>query len=329
MPESNVITFGEAMIRLAPPHNKRLEQTDTLDLEVGGAELNTAVGLARLGRSASWVTRMTDNPLGRIIGNRAREAGVRTTDILWTDRDRVGVYFLEFGAAPRPSGIVYDRANSAMAMLQPGAIDWKRIFAGATWFYVTGITAALSPSSADATLESLRLAKEAGLTTCLDPNYRAKLWSVSEAAAWLAKAIPYVDVLITNPEDIERFFKIPNADHGKAMAVAVEKYKLKAVAMTLRQVHSVWKNSVTAIGYANDKLFTTSSYEVEIVDRLGSGDAFVSGLIHGLIDGDLQKGLDYGVAMSALKHTVPGDFAWITKDEVEGLIQGGGLRIQR
>ncbi|MCE9530616.1 MAG: sugar kinase [Planctomycetes bacterium] len=326
---SQVITLGEAMIRLAPPHYRRLEQTDTLDVEIGGAELNTAVGLVRLGRSASWVSRLTSNALGRVLANRAREAGVDTDDILWTDQDRVGVYFVEFGAAPRPSSIIYDRANSAMAMLQPGMLDWKKIFAGASWLYVTGITAALSPSSSEATLEALRAAKEAGLTTCLDPNYRAKLWSVDEAAEWLNQAIKYIDVLITNPEDINRFFHIPNADNEKAMAAAVEKFKLKAIAMTLRQVHSVWKNGWTAIAYEKGKLFTTQNYEVEIVDRLGAGDAFASGLIHGLIDGDLQKGLDYGGALSALKHTIPGDLPWVTKDEVEGLLKGGGLRISR
>lgn len=325
----DVVTFGEAMIRLAPPHHKRLEQTDTLDVEIGGAELNTAVGLARLGRSAAWVSRLTDNALGRIIGNRAREAGVDTSHILWTDRDRVGVYFLEFGAAPRPSEIIYDRADSAMAKLRSGMIDWKSVFAGSKWFYVTGITAALSPGAADATLEALRLAKEAGLTTCLDPNYRAKLWGVEQAAAWLNTAVRHVDVLVTNPEDIDRFFHIPNADVAKAAAAAVERFGLKAVAMTLRQVHSVWKNSWTAVACEKGRHLTTRSYEVEIVDRLGAGDAFVSGLIHGLLDNDLQRGLDYGVALSALKHTIPGDLPWITREEVESLMQGEGLRIKR
>lgn len=324
-----ITTFGEAMIRLAPPHYKRLEQTDSLDLEIGGAELNTAVGLARLGRTVSWLSRLTDNALGRVIVNRAREAAVRTGDILWTDQDRVGVYFLEFGAAPRPSSIIYDRADSAMAKLQPGMIDWNLVFASSKWFYVTGITAALSAGAARATLEALKAARASGATTFLDPNYRAKLWSVEQAAAWLQQAIPYVDVLITNPEDIGRFFLIQSANIEQAAAAAVEKYKLQAIAMTLRQVHSVWKNSWTAIAFAKGKLLKTQSYEVEIVDRLGAGDAFVAGLIHGIIDGDLQKGLDYGVALSALKHTIPGDLPWVTKEEVEGLLKGGGLRISR
>lgn len=329
MVSSVVTTFGEAMIRLAPPHHKRLVQADALDLEIGGAELNTAVGLAHLGRPVSWVSRLTDNPLGRLIARRAHEAGASVDSILWTDQDRVGVYFVEFGAAPRPTSIVYDRAGSAMARLQPGMIDWQAIFATSRAFYVTGITAALSSSAAAATLEALKAARAAGLTTILDPNYRAKLWSVAQAAAWLNEAIAYVDVLITNPEDVARFFDVPNADVERAAAAAAEKFQLKAVAMTLRQVQTVWRNGVTAIAFERGQLFRAPSFDVEIVDRLGAGDAFAAGLIHGWLDGDLQRGLDFGVALSALKHTVPGDFPWVAKDEVENLLKGGGLRINR
>ncbi len=139
--EPIITTFGEAMIRLAPPHFQRVEQAHSFDIEIGGAELNTAVGLARLRRNVRWVTRMTDNPLGRLIANRARETGVRVDDILWTERDRVGVYFLEFGAAPRPAGILYDRVGSAMANVQPGIFTWSDLLASSKWFYVTGITA--------------------------------------------------------------------------------------------------------------------------------------------------------------------------------------------
>ncbi len=325
----DVVTFGEAMIRLTPPNFRRLEQAYSLDVEIGGAELNTAVGLARLGRKAAWVSRLTDNPLGRLIANRAREAGVSTDHVLFTDHDRVGVYFLELGAAPRPSGLVYDRADSAMAKVAPGMIDWAGVFQGAKWFYLTGITAALSPTSADAALEALRAAKTAGLTTCLDPNYRAKLWTVEQAAAWLTKAIQYVDVLVTNPEDVERFFGVAGQDMEETTAAAAKKFHLKAVAMTVRQTPSVWKNTVTAVAHAGGKFLRTSTYEVEIVDRLGAGDAFVAGLIHGLMNGDPQQGLDYGAAMGALKHTVPGDFPWLTKAEVEAAVGGAGLRIQR
>src|SRR6516164_9389561 len=140
----DVITFGEAMVRLSPPNFRRLEQARSLDLQVGGAELNTAVGLARLGHSAAWVSRLTNNPLGRLIGNRAREAGVSTEHVLWTEEDRVGVYFLEFGAAPRASSVLYDRKGAAIAGIAPGMVDWPKVFTGVKWFHVTGITPALS-----------------------------------------------------------------------------------------------------------------------------------------------------------------------------------------
>jgi|SRR5262245_14676638 len=325
----DVVTFGEAMLRLTPAHYRRLEQAYSLDVEIGGAELNTAVALTRLGRSTTWVSRLTDNPLGRLIANRAREGGVATEHILFTDANRVGVYFLEQGAAPRPSGIVYDRADSAMAHLRPGMINWQQVLAGANWFFVTGITAALSATAAAATLEALQKARAAGLTTCLDPNYRAKLWTVEGAKAWLNEAIKYVDVLVTNPEDVERFFGVTSGDLEVVAQAIVSRYNLIAVAMTLRQTPTVWRNTVTAVGFAGGKLIQAKSYDVEVVDRLGAGDAFVAGLIHGLLDGDMEKGLQYGTAMFALKHTIAGDFAWLTKAEIDGLIQGGGLRISR
>src|SRR5881227_2712942 len=177
----DVITFGEAMVRLSPPSFRRLEQTRSLDVQVGGAELNTAVGLARLGRSTSWVSRLTDNPLGRLIANHAREAGVATDHVLWTHGDRVGVYFLEFGAAPRASSVLYDRKGAAIAAIRPGMVDWAKVLQGAKWFHVTGITPALAASAAAATREALQAARSAGVSTSVDLNYRVKLWSPAEA----------------------------------------------------------------------------------------------------------------------------------------------------
>src|SRR3954451_1310484 len=161
----DVITFGEAMVRLSPPNFQRLEQARSLDLLVGGAELNTAVGVARLGHTVAWVSRLTNNPLGRLIANRAREAGVSSEHVLWTDDDRVGVYFLEFGAAPRASSVVYDRKGAAIAQIKPGMVPWATIFPGVKWFHVTGITPALSASAAAATRESLEAARAAKVTT--------------------------------------------------------------------------------------------------------------------------------------------------------------------
>ncbi|HEV3238657.1 MAG TPA: sugar kinase [Gemmataceae bacterium] len=325
----DVITFGEAMIRLNPPNFQRLEQARSLDLQVGGAELNTAAGLARLGRSTAWVSRLTDNPLGRLIANRAREAGVNTDHVIWTDSERVGVYFLEFGAAPRASNVLYDRKNAAIAGIQPAMIAWPKMFAGVRWFHVTGITPALSASVAETTRTALKAARAAGAQISIDLNYRAKLWSTADAGKWMSEFMHVCDVLITTEEDVERVFGIKGSNYEDVARQLVDHFPLKIVAITLRENPLVWKNQWTAIAYAAGKVLRTRSYEVEIVDRLGAGDSFAAGLIHGLLDGDMQKGLDYGVAASALKHSIPGDFAWITGTEVEALLQGGGLRISR
>jgi 2-dehydro-3-deoxygluconokinase len=326
---ADVITFGEAMIRLAPPNFKRLEQTQSLDLQVGGAELNTAVGVARLGHTSAWVSRLTDNPLGRLIANRAREAGVSTDHVVWTKDDRVGLYFLEFGAAPRASSVLYDRKNSAIAAVAPGMVDWKKAFTNAKWFHVTGITPALSQSAAAATLESMKAAKAAGLTTSMDLNYRVKLWTPAEAGACLSELMAHTDYLITTEEDIERVFGIKGADYEEAARRTAERFPLKAVAITLRENPLVWKNTWTGMVWHQGKTLRTRTFEVEIVDRLGAGDSFAAGFIHGVLTGDLQKGLDWGVGTSAIKHSIPGDFAWVTRDEVKSLLEGGGLRISR
>jgi 2-dehydro-3-deoxygluconokinase len=325
----DVITFGEAMVRLSPPAFRRLEQARSLEVFVGGAELNTAVGLARLGRSAAWVSRLTSNALGRLIANHAREAGVSTDHLLWTDEDRVGLYFLEMGAAPRASSVLYDRKGAAVAGIRPGQVDWRRVFSSAKWFHVTGITAALSRSAAETTLEALQAARSAGLATSIDLNYRAKLWSPAEAGRCMTELMPHCDVLITTEEDAERVLGVTGKDYEEVAGRLASRFPLRTVAITLRENPLVWKNHWTGIAYQDGKVLRTRSYEVEIVDRLGAGDSFAAGLIHGLLDGDPQRGLDWAVAASALKHSVPGDFAWITPAEVEALLKGPGLRISR
>jgi 2-dehydro-3-deoxygluconokinase len=325
----DVITLGEAMIRLSPPNFRRLEQAHSLDLQVGGAELNTAVGIARLGRSAAWVSRLSNNPLGRLIANRAREAGVATEHVVWTGDDRVGLYFLEFGAAPRASSVLYDRKGAAIANIKPGMIAWNKVFAEARWFHVTGITPGLSAGAAETTKEALVAAKAAGVQTSIDLNYRVKLWGQAEAGRVMSDLMQHCDVLITTEEDTERVFGIKGKDYEEGAALTAKKFNLKIVAITVRENPLVWKNSWTAIAWQHGQVLRTRTYEVEIVDRLGAGDSFAAGLIHGLLDGDLQKGLDYGVAASAIKHTVPGDFNWVTREEVEATLKGGGLRISR
>jgi 2-dehydro-3-deoxygluconokinase len=326
---ADIVTFGEAMVRLSPPSFRRLEQTRTLDVQVGGAELNTAAGLARLGHSAAWVSRLTRNPLGRLIANHAREAGVSAEHLVWTDEDRAGLYFLEFGAAPRASSVLYDRKGAAIANIRPGMVPWQAVFTGAKWFHVTGITPALSPTAAEATREALQTARAAGVRTSIDLNYRAKLWSQAEAGRWMSSFMEFCDVLITTEEDTEKVLQISGKDYEEVARQLIRRFPLQVVAITLRENPLVWKNNWTAIAYQKDTVLRTRTYEVEIVDRLGAGDSFAAGLIHGMLQGDLQKGLDFGVAMSAIKHSIPGDFAWVTREEVEAVLEAPGLRISR
>ena len=324
----DVIAFGEAMVRLAPPHFQRIEQARAFDIEVGGAELNTAVGLVRLGRSVEWVSAVPDNPLGQVVVNRVREAGVSTHFVQTTD-GRCGLYFLEFGAAPRASSILYDRADSSISRVVPGQFDWPRIFAGARWFHVTGITAALSANTAEVVAEALRAAKAAGLGTSIDLNYRSKLWTTAEAGKTMATLIGGLDLLVATEGDAEQLFGIRGASFTEVAKQFTERFGVTHVAGTKRETPLVWRNRFGAVGYANGTFHETPWYEVEIVDRLGAGDALASGLIHGLLDGDFAKGLEYGAAMGAIKHTIPGDLPWISKDEVEAVMNGAGLRIRR
>jgi 2-dehydro-3-deoxygluconokinase len=341
---ADVVTFGEAMIRLAPPHFQRLEQTNSLDVQVGGGELNVAVGVSRLGLTSTWVSRLPKNGLARLLENRARQAGVDTSQIVWAEGGRLGLYFVEFGAAPRPSSVLYDRAYSAISAIKPGEVDWKKVFVGAKWFHTSGITPALSDSAAAVTREALEAAKRAGVTVSYDLNYRGKLWSPDKAQAVQEPLMEFVDVLITTEEDTGVVFKIKASgatdDQGfkeisvgsyKEVAQRLQKkFNLKAVAITLRENPLVWRNTWSAIAYADGKFYDDVKYDLEIVDRVGGGDSFSAGFVYGyLAKNTYEAAVRYGNAFSALKQTIPGDFNWATLDEVEKLLKGASLRVAR
>ncbi len=326
----DVVTFGEAMIRLSPPGFQRLEQARGLELYVGGAELNVAVGLKRFGMNSAWVTKLPKNGIGYLIRNRAQEAGVDCSNIIWSEEGRVGIYFVEFGASPRASSVLYDRTSSAISMIRPGEIDWKSIFEKSMHFHVSGITPALSPSSAETTFEALREAKKKGITASYDLNYRKKLWTPDDARKIQEPMMEYVDILITTEEDTKVVFGIEEKDYDKVAEKLAHRFKFKTVAITLREDLSVWKNNWTAIAYKDGKIFRDRKYEVEIVDRVGAGDSFTAGFLYGILKlNDIEKGLKYGNAFAALKHTMPGDFNWCTIEEVEAQLRGAGLRISR
>jgi 2-dehydro-3-deoxygluconokinase len=333
-----LVTLGEAMIRLTPPNFRRLEQAHSLDIYVGGGELNVAVAAARFGTSSLWISRLPDNPLGHLIANRARELGVET-QIEWSKDDRAGLYFAELGSAPRPSSVLYDRAGSAISNIEPGSVDWKSAFAGARWFHVSGITPALSKSAATVTGEALEAAKKAGLTVSYDLNFRRKLWKPDQARNVQEPLMRYVDVLITTEEDTRVVFGIGDRnhqtyDHVDADAYAsvarelIDRFNLSAAAITLRENPRVLLNSWSAVLVAERKLYRAPKYEVEVVDRIGAGDAFSGGLISARLQNrNWDDALRFATAASALKHSVPGDFCLVTRDEVEQLINGASLRV--
>jgi 2-dehydro-3-deoxygluconokinase len=326
----DVVTFGEAMVRLSPPRFQRLEQTRSLDLNVGGAELNVAVGVTRLGLKSAWVSKLPKNGLGYLIRDRAQEFGVDCSHIVWSDQGRAGLYFLEFGASPRASSVLYDRSSSAISMIRRGEVDWTKIFAGSKHFHVSGITPALSASAADVTGEALKAAKKAGCTVSYDLNYRKKLWTPADAKKIQEPMMADVDILITTEEDTNVVFGIKEKDYEAVAERLARTFKLKMVAITLREDLSVWRNNWTAIAYQDGKIYRDRKYEVEIVDRVGAGDSFTAGFLYGwLKEKDVQKGVQYGNAFAALKHTFPGDFNWCTLEEVDAQLKGAGLRISR
>jgi len=338
----DLVTFGEAMIRLSPPNYQRLEQTSSLDLQIGGAEYNVACAGARLGLKTAWVSRLPDNALGRRIANKAREQGVDVSNIVWAKEGRVGLYFFEQGASPRASGVLYDRSPSAIAEIKPGEVDWKKLLSGAKCFHTTGITPALSASAAQVTRDALEAAKAAGCKVGYDLNFRKKLWSAEQAKKIQEPFMGLVDLLITNEEDPKAIFGISAAGHDDAYKSLsaegyreiakklAERFSLKAVAITMRESPSVLKNVWTAIALEGGKIYEDKKYELEVVDRLGGGDSFAAGLLYGwLAKGSLEYGLKFGLAFSALKHTTPGDINWATREEVEELMKGGGARVQR
>ncbi|NLC76047.1 MAG: sugar kinase [Clostridia bacterium] len=339
---TRVITFGEIMLRLSPPGHQRFVQASAFEVCYGGGEANVAVSLANYGLDAAFVTKVPDHEIGQSAINQLRRFGVDTRFIA-RGGNRLGIYFLETGAAQRPSKVIYDRQHSAIAEADPKDFNWQEIFAGAKWFHFTGITPALSSKAATATFNACRTAKEMGLTVSVDLNYRQKLWSPEEANKTMSKLMPYVDVCIGNEEDAEKVFgiKAGNTDitRGKINHKAYEevaqqlmnRFNFKFVASTLRESRSASDNGWSAMLYDGQTAYYSRQYDIHLVDRVGGGDSFASGLIYGLLTGMApQTALEFATAASALKQTVPGDFNLVSGKEVETLMQGDGSgRVQR
>jgi 2-dehydro-3-deoxygluconokinase len=323
---ATVVTFGEAMIRLTPPNFHRLEQTTTLNVQVGGTELNTAVALSRLGISVSWVSCLPVNPLGRMVANKAREHGVDVSPVRWAENARVGVYYLEESTSPRPSQVVYDRKDSAFALLRPDDFTWTALLKNARVLHTTGITPAVSASARAATKQAMQAANQAGVTVSFDMNYRSRLWSLNAARECFLELLPFVDILFASAGALHTFCGIDGTPEQTAIQ-AQQRYNLTAVALTSREEPSILRNRISSVVLA-DRLYRDREHDLEIVDRLGAGDAYSAGLLYGFLNKDWPQGIAYAGAMSALKHTMVGDIPWFTRDEIEQQLQGvsGGLQ---
>ena len=335
-----VVTFGEIMLRLAPPEFLRFSQASSFDVVYGGGESNVAVSLANYGVPVDFVTRLPKNDIGECALMEMRKRGVGTNHIVYGG-DRLGIYFLETGAVSRGSKVVYDRAHSAISEIKPGMIDWAKAFEGADWFHWTGITPAISQGAADACLEAVKIASEMGLTISTDLNYRAKLWKYGkEPEGIMTELVSYCDVILGNEEDAEKHFGIhPDGldvtKHGHDVTAEaflsvcqkmMKKFpRAKKVITTLRGSISASHNTWAGVMYNGEKMFKSTTYQItHIVDRVGGGDSFMGGLIYGLktYPNNEQKALDFAVAASSLKHTIKGDANLATVSEVEKLLSG-------
>jgi 2-dehydro-3-deoxygluconokinase len=337
MTMKKIVTFGEIMLRLSPLGFQRFVQARSFDVIYGGGEANVAASLANYGQPVEYVTRLPANDIGDACLNFIRQYGVGTDHIV-RGGDRLGIYFLETGAAQRGSKVVYDRAGSAIATIEPGMIDWQAAFDGADWFHWTGITPAISAGTAAVCLEAAQTAKEMGLTVSCDLNYRKKLWKWGRTPGQvMPDLVALCDVAVGNEEDADKVFgiKAPEADvtGGKVEADAyvyvceklVERFpNLETVAITLRGSLSASHNTWSGILWQDGKTYTAPKYDiVPIVDRVGGGDSFCGGLIYGLRTYDnVQQALNFAVAASCLKHTVVGDFNLVSVAEVEKLMGG-------
>lgn len=328
------------MMRLATPGFLRFGQAHSLELTFGGGEANVAVSLVNYGLSADFVTRLPKNDMGQTAINELRGLGVGTGHIVRAG-DRIGIYFLETGASQRASKVTYDRAHSAISEIKPGEVDWATAFKGARWFHWTGITPALSDTATAVVEEACIAAKAAGLTVSTDLNFRKKLWSKQKAGEVMGRLMQYVDVCIANEEDAESVFgihgsevtggKIDNAQYEEVARKLTERFNFKQVAITLRESYSASHNGWSAMLWTGGKAYFSRKYDLNVIDRVGGGDSFGGGLIFASLRGDdPQSAIEFAVAASALKHTVPGDYNRVTLDEVQSLVKGDGSgRVQR
>lgn len=339
-----VVSFGEIMLRLSPDGYYKLFQKPELNTSFCGAEANVAVALSNFGDEAEFVTALPDNDIGRAACRELMRYGVKTDNIVYTG-DRLGIFFAEKGASQRPSKVIYDRKNSAIASVDPSSFDWEKIFDGADWFHITGITPALSDSLAKISVDAVKAAKKAGLTVSCDINYRSKLWSAQKARPVMTEIMKYVDVCIGNEEDAEIVFgikagttdvtkgQLDTDGYKKSLQTVAETFGCKIVAYSQRKSYSASDNGWSGIIYDDEKkqVYTSAQYDIRITDRIGGGDAFASGLIYALHN-NISPGnaIETAAAAGCLDQTLEGDFCLFGINDVFDLAGGNSSgRVKR
>lgn len=339
---AKIVTLGEIMLRLSPPNNLRFVQANSFDVVYGGGEANVALSLANFGHETYFVSKLPENEIGEAAINRLRQFGVRT-DYIIKGGKRIGIYFLETGSAMRPSKVIYDRASSAIAEADYQEFDFTEIFKDKDWFHFSGITPALSEKSALLTKKALIAAKKNGLMVSVDLNYRKKLWTPEQAQNVMKPLMKYVDVCIGNEEDAKLVLgydlanteiqsgKLSKSDYKEIFKQMYKDYNFKYIASTLRESFSASKNGWSAILYDGKNFYESLDFIIEpIIDRVGGGDSFSAGLIHGLLKYEEQIAINFAVSASALKHTIFGDQNLVTEEEVLKLVSGNASgRVER
>lgn len=339
-----VVSFGEIMLRLSPDGYYKLFQKPELNTSFCGAEANVAVALSNFGDEAEFVTALPDNDIGRAACRELMRYGVKTDNIVYTG-DRLGIFFAEKGASQRPSKVIYDRKNSAIALAEPSSFDWEKIFDGADWFHITGITPALSDSLAKISVDAVKAAKKAGLTVSCDINYRSKLWSAEKARPVMTEIMQYVDVCIGNEEDAEIVFgikagttdvtkgQLDTDGYKKSLQTVAETFGCKIVAYSQRKSYSASDNGWSGIIYDDEKkqVYTSAQYDIRITDRIGGGDAFASGLIYALHNNiSPANAIETAAAAGCLDQTLEGDFCLFGINDVIDLAGGNSSgRVKR
>ena len=338
------ITFGEIMLRLKPPNWERFFQSPLLEATFGGGEANVAVGLARFGLNVAYVSVIPNNLIGDACVKELRRQGVDISLIV-REGNRLGIYFLEAGANQRPSKVIYDRSHSAIAEASPGDISWDKVFDGASWFHITGITPAISLSALELSLEAVKKAREKGITISCDLNFRKKLWKHGKSAPEvMGELIKYADIVMGNEEDCQKSLGVKVDVDVESGRLQTEKYReltdrvlnlypnIKKIAITLRESHSANYNRWSAVLNNREEFLISKKYEIHnIIDRVGGGDTFAAGLIYGInnLPND-KESLDFAVAASCLVHSIPGDLPLLTVEEVKNIAGGATSgRVQR